>query len=684
MNNSGKYHFLKMHDERILLHLECEKCGACIREGFSFSNKRFFDCIKGAIQEQSEIHEIYIKGKKSLYRGEIEILSDFFKSSSSISHLLKTIIANGNKKCPRTTSICMIYDFLKKYHITGNGTDYDIAMEFWQIHAFFEQLERFLMNNEYCLKCIRIKSNQIQNVVENIEEMHIFQKIPKQKHEIEKLDSSILNTLLKSKLIIRETNLAKENELTLVDRYKVTKSSLVEALIYKDEESFEFIYKINVKLPFSSDFFLFLKTEITEALLQEEVFLELEKFNALLEKIGTICEEKLEIYFHTDDFVLKRDIGNLLAFSIMKMDKLFPLLIDEKINEIFLDSLDGCLYLHQSQYTNCKTSITLQKEEVNSIISRLRFETNKNLNQLHPNLSCVISNHLFYVRIGIDLFPLNFHGFSLDIRKLNKQIFNILDLIKLNSLDIEIATFLIFCIQSKRNLTIVGKTDSGKTTLMNTLDKLYPDYFRKIYIENMVESIEQEKTIYHQLKLQVRDPKKKSTIIANILHRSPDILILGELLTREESNAFFHCLSIGLTGMQTIHANSAASFVRRILYHHGINSSCLEDLDFLVIMKKFENGQRKIIEVDEVEIKPDLSWQVNPIFSYNPDMGKWQKNGDSRKISCFLENSFFNHDKYHEYLCKIRNNLQSTMKSEDYEDLPRLLNQLYIQHLDYF
>ena len=98
---------------------------------------------------------------------------------------------------------------------------------------------------------------------------------------------------------------------------------------------------------------------------------------------------------------------------------------------------------------------------------------------------------------------------------------------------------------------------------------------------------------YHQMKLRV-DPfergaessRTKSEEITKILHRSPDLVILGEIQSEEHSRAFFHALTAGVRGLQTFHASSAGQAIRRWREMHGISKTSLLDLDIIVQMSR--------------------------------------------------------------------------------------------------
>jgi len=322
-------------------------------------------------------------------------------------------------------------------------------------------------------------------------------------------------------------------------------------------------------------------------------------------------------------------LGFYTALRIMNLEKVFPLLIDDFIEEIFLDSDTDLIYINHQKYGRCRTLIDFSANEIDRLKSFLRLYSGKRLDYSNPSIKFVIKNKYFYCRFTTDVEPVNFNHFALDIRKLNKNIFTIQDLLKNRTLSPLMAAFLYFNELHQNNITAVGKTDTGKTTLINAFDLLTPKDFRKVYVENAVESLNQTQFKKHQLKYKV-DSIEDATIhkyskqnqIKKLLHRSPDMIYLGEILTQEEAEAMFHCLSAGLTGFQTIHASSLESLINRFLSHFKIDQTCLNDLDLLVLMKK-NNNERKIIQIAEIEASWEDKVFLRPIFKYNPKSNDW-------------------------------------------------------------
>ncbi|MFW9900290.1 MAG: ATPase, T2SS/T4P/T4SS family, partial [Candidatus Thorarchaeota archaeon] len=422
----------------------------------------------------------------------------------------------------------------------------------------------------------------------------------------------------------------KSSERKLLASYNTGKYDILKIDIFKNSSEIEKNYKVKFfyKGELRQDYFEYIIQDIYQNL-------EIAEFDQLI-----TLENLIKIYNREAIRILnlkynlstleKKQLSLISALKKIKFEKLFPLLIDDNIEEIFLDSPKDEIYINHQTYGRCRTKIRLNSNEIDRIKTFIRLYSGQRLDFLNPSIKFVIKNKYFYCRFSIDVEPIQINNFALDIRKLNKNILTIQDLLKNRTIDPLIASFLYFNILRRKNITVTGETDTGKTTLINALDMLTPKEFRKIYVESITESLNQFEFGKHQLKYRVDNIEElilhshsKSNQIKTLLHRTPDIIYLGEILKKDEAEAMFHCLAAGLRGFQTIHSRDLDSLMNRFLFHFKINRSCLGDLDLIVLMKK-ELNERRIVGVFEICRSPSIKNKLyKSIFEYNPEISNW-------------------------------------------------------------
>ncbi len=693
MNN--KYEFVATGNSGTSCNMvfNCFACNAC-KNDLNFSNPTFSKCIESVLKSKDGplINEIHLPDGRILIKSGIEDLKHAFSIKKTTQEITTKIENVQEENCCMFLETC----FLKRFYITFKQENQAYFNDSIQDLAYYDELMNkllsFLRNNKTCQGCLGVTSKGLMHLQSCYDGLFPSRPSIASNSGLENSRICYGNSLadlfhIKNDISRNQSNVVLEDVIKKID-YVIDEGGLIEVSIYAPENKIEFLYVITYHYPLDSSIINILKDDIEKIVEKDSLILKCKNFSDILSRIIDISKKKLL----AENIDLKKEMMQSLAlyisFSILGLDKLLPLLIDNEIEEIFLDTPDSLVYLHHARYHWCKTRVSLQSNDIERIIARLRFETNKNVGALNPTIKSVIKTPFFQARFNVDVDPLNPECFSLDIRRLNKKIFDIVELIKLNTINLDIAAFFVYCTHVRRNMTITGRTDSGKTTILNAIDMVYPEHLRKVYVEDEIETITQNRACNHQLKFQVKEKYEKALVIKELLHRSPDVVILGEILTQEESDAMFHCLAAGLKGLQTIHGNNIRSLVNRLVLTFKVDVTYLNELDYVILLNKYENGQRKVIEIGEIIFNDDDEYHINTLSRYDTKLKGWTPLDmySSKKFNDYLERSNFNQDIFEEYMHEVKEAFSRQLDGNVQERTSLLdeLNHIYIRFLHYF
>ena len=263
-------------------------------------------------------------------------------------------------------------------------------------------------------------------------------------------ESILAKPLFLTKKVVKLPEVAPKENLNLLDAYKIGDYDEFQVKIYQPPYENEKCYKVWLFFEIDEDENYF-NLIIKDIALNVEV-IELDQVIPL--------EKLIEIYKNESITLLKSKyrllesklakFGLVIALKKLSLFKIFPLLIDDKIEEIFLDSPNNEIYINHQWHGRCRTKIKLVPKEIDRLKTFFRLYSGKRLDYMNPSIKLVIKNQYFYCRFAIDIDPIQIESFALDIRKLNKNVFTIQDLLKNETLNPLIAAFLYFILLRKR------------------------------------------------------------------------------------------------------------------------------------------------------------------------------------------------------------------------------------------
>ncbi|MFW9778485.1 MAG: ATPase, T2SS/T4P/T4SS family [Candidatus Heimdallarchaeota archaeon] len=300
-----------------------------------------------------------------------------------------------------------------------------------------------------------------------------------------------------------------------------------------------------------------------------------------------------------------------IFFRVLGLEKIGPLLMDDNIDEIYIDSSHKTLYIDHNRHGRCNTFIKISKKEIDNFVNRVALENDFSLSQSNPTMKADFISPLFHTRVTVDIPPLIIEDVHIDIRKFHTDRLRLPDLVEIGSITGAQADFLRYLVQNQTSLSIIGPPNSGKTTLQNALIEYIPPHLRLLSIEDVLESTNLRHGNVVRFKLGY-DPHEghlisKSMEVQKILHRSPDFINLGELSLKDHFTAFLNVLSVGIPSIQTIHGKNPDFLVQRLKDIYQVPTEILQtsiphvfiELDVLWKKNKKNRILVKIAELNE-------------------------------------------------------------------------------------
>ena len=304
------------------------------------------------------------------------------------------------------------------------------------------------------------------------------------------------------------------------------------------------------------------------------------------------------------------------------------LMKDPTIEEIWINSPERIFVARggKSELTN----LVLKAADVRQLIDRILMWSGRRIDLTSPFVDAQLPDGS---RLHVVIPEITAEHWCVNIRKHLMRSVGIRELADRGMMSQEIATLLSRCVKSGLNILVSGRTQSGKTTLLNSLVSQTPVQERVITIEEVFELKPQLPDV---VAMQVRTANLQGggeipmrRLIKEALRMRPSRIIVGEVREAEALDLLI-ALNSGLPGMGTLHANSPRDAVAKLqilpllagenISHKFIAPTVASAIDVIVHATLDVNGVRRLNEVasvtgryenDRAEIESLWKWDGN-------------------------------------------------------------------------
>ena len=322
-----------------------------------------------------------------------------------------------------------------------------------------------------------------------------------------------------------------------------------------------------------------------------------------------------------------------------ELDVLQPYADDEEISEIMVNGEKDVFIEKRGKIRRASVHFE-NKRHLEEIVRRLAAKVHREINELNPIVDARLSDGS---RINAVYSNIALNGPILTIRKFPKNKLTMEDLISQGTITAEARDFLKLSVNAGLNIFISGGTSSGKTTFLEILAGYIPSRERVVVIEDSAEL--QIGSIENIVRLETKNANAQGKgavgirqLIKVALRMRPDRILIGEVRGAEALD-MLQAMNSGHDGsLSTGHANTAEGMLSRLetmiltaenFPIEAIRGQIASAIDLMVHLGRFENMERRVLEISEMEGMKDGKILLNPLFLFRE--GSLQATGNFLK-----------------------------------------------------
>lgn len=304
---------------------------------------------------------------------------------------------------------------------------------------------------------------------------------------------------------------------------------------------------------------------------------------------------------------------------------------DDSVEEIWING-PGHIFVARNGISEL-TSVVLSENEIIVLVEQLLRNTGRRLDISHPFVDATLPDGS---RLHAVIPDITKKWPAINIRKFGSAIPKLEFLVKKQMLDSQIASLLKEIVGNSKNILISGTTGAGKTTFLSSLLNTLPANTRIITCEEVFElkinSSDWVALQTREMNLESEGEVSLRRLIREALRMRPDRLVLGEVRQAEALDLLI-ALNSGMSGMATIHANSAREAINKMMLlpllggpniqAEFVKKTVGQVIDFAIHLERNQNGFRQVAEIIEISNDPIRdNIKINSIYTANQSKRK--------------------------------------------------------------
>ncbi|MCD4759662.1 Flp pilus assembly complex ATPase component TadA [archaeon] len=285
-------------------------------------------------------------------------------------------------------------------------------------------------------------------------------------------------------------------------------------------------------------------------------------------KFKEIAYELLKKKLVNLDKQTSKILMGILIQDMLGLGEVECLLADDNIEEIIILANTENIKIYHKVYGWLETDVKPKTEaQIHNFANIIARRVGRQVTTLSPLLDA----HLITGdRANAVLFPISSKGHTITIRKFARDPWTVTDLIKNKTCSSEVFALIWLCIQYELSILISGGTGSGKTSFLNVCMPFIPPNHRIISIEDTRELQLPEFLFWCPLTTREPNPEGKGEVnmldlLVNSLRMRPDRIVLGEMRKKDQAEVLFEAMHTGHSVYSTVHADSSAETIRRLV-----------------------------------------------------------------------------------------------------------------------